>query len=927
MKRKLIIFIKRFYQLIPIKNTTKQKIKNKLIKHVPFFRNIQNYSDMNLAPKQLDLNNIHFTNELNFKINKKIAVHLHLYYIDLAEEFINYFNNIPYKFDLYISVATDEVIKCIENKFKSIKNVEKVIVKKAGNFGRDFGPMFVLFKNDLEKYDYILHCHSKKSIRTGEQQDGWRQHMMDSLLKDENLVKQIFYQFEKGDNIGLIYPETYSDMPYWAHTWLYNKPESNKIANRLGFTLDDEYIDYSVGSFFWVKIDSIKNFLDFNYTKKDFGEENGKNDGTLAHAIERMIPQVVKNNKYNYLVIDISNNCFRKSGLKNMYQYNEQNATNIYEKIKNYDIISFDIFDTLITRKIYNPSDLIGILESYVKKTYKIIDFKRIRINAEYNVRVSKDFKGDCSIDEIYENIKELTNLDDNQCKKIKEKEIELELDFIIPRKEMLELYNWLKKDNKKIILISDMYLTSDIIKKMLNKCGYDNWDELLVSSEVGYRKDNGAIWEYYFNNYTKNKSTIHIGDNEHSDIQRLCDMGKPFIHVMQSKKMFCLSNYATFINNYKNKRTIGDEVALGLIVNKQLYNNPFKFNETLYGINTYNELGYTIFGPIFAQFFNYLAKECEKNNTDELLFLAREGYFLEPLYQKYCKILKIKPVKSKYFLTSRRSTSVACIETMEDVKEIMMSGYEGSIKNLYKTRLGLDLDIEDKFIKLESSKDEVLKNIEDNFNVYKKIFNKERNNYLKYCKKNIKGKNVAVVDLGYSGTIQYYLIKLLNKKINGYYFILTDNIKPLKLGGKASFCYNFKSETCEKNIYNFSMILESFLTAPIGQLIKFDDDGNPIYKNENIDESFIEKLKQINDGIFAFFDDYLVLAKKYNLNLSGEFIGTNFSSLVYTDILNPQIKQDFKLENSYSLDSTINVFEYLNLVYMINKTNDKKQN
>ena len=121
-------------------------------------------------------------------------------------------------------------------------------------------------------------------------------------------------------------------------------------------------------------------------------------------------------------------------------------------------------------------------------------------------------------------------------------------------------------------------------------------------------------------------------------------------------------------------------------------------------------------------------------------------------------------------------------------------------------------------------------------------------------------------------------------------------------------------------------MILESFLTAPIGQLIKFDDDGNPIYKNENIDESFIEKLKQINDGIFAFFDDYLVLAKKYNLNLSGEFIGTNFSSLVYTDILNPQIKQDFKLENSYSLDSTINVFEYLNLVYMINKTNEKKQ-
>lgn len=51
-----------------------------------------------------------------------------------------------------------------------------------------------------------------------------------------------------------------------------------------------------------------------------------------------------------------------------------------------------------------------------------------------------------------------------------------------------------------------------------------------------------------------------------------------------------------------------------------------------------------------------------------------------------------------------------------------------------------------------------------------------ERNNYLKYISEIVKtGEGASVADLGYSGSIQYYLSKLLERPLDGYYFA-TDN-------------------------------------------------------------------------------------------------------------------------------------------------------
>lgn len=916
--KKIIVKCLRFmYKYFPLPLSTKRRILDKITNKSSIVRRIR-YSQYN--------NNLYLINSVNSNniqcygfdkkleiLNKKIAIHAHIYYIDLLEEFCGYMNNMPYKFDLFVSVPKKDYINVVKEKCKELKNVNKIVVKKCENVGRDFSPLFVEFGEKISKYDYVCHIHTKKSIRTGVEQDGWRTHLISSLLGTEDTIKSIFYMFENNIDIGMIYPETYKDMPYWAHTFLQNRPMCNELAGKFGITLSDQYFDYSVGSFFWAKTDALKKIFDLNLKYSDFGKEEGKNDGTFAHAIERMLPFAVISSNYKYLVIDIEQQIFKNNSHKNLWQYCCQTPDLVINKFKNYKNITFDIFDTLIARMIQNPSDIFDLMEKDFKNNgiKRINNFKKIRFDAEMNIRVKNKFIGDVTIDEIYEELGNLTGLNSSELKKIKELEKEYEIRFCIPRRDMLRIFNQLKKSNKKITLISDMYLDSSTITKMLNKCGYYDWDELIISCEVQKRKDNGTMWDYYFE---KNKNTIHCGDNETSDIQAVCDRNRDFVHILQGNKILNLTGYGSFISSVFPDLSITDKVILGSILNKKAFNSPFRedFNKI---VDNYQDYGYTFLGPIFLKFFLWLDEETKKNKNDKLLFLAREGYFFEKIYEKFCEIKNVEPISHNYFLASRRSVSIAAINNMKDIEELVDKYYVGGIKNLFKSRFGYEIKIEDFEIELPRDKKQVLevfKNIEKE---YFELVGKEKDEYKKYVTKCTKKfKNIAVVDLGYSGTIQYYLSKLMNNKYSGYYFITDRTVHPEKIGCKVYSCFNVMNvENFEDKILYYSLILEAFLTAPYGQLINFKN-GKPNYNVDVISDNELKNLEDIYSGVIEFITDIVNLIPNISSDdISNKLICQNFASLVTVDgILSADLESNFRLEDKYCSDSITNVFELL---------------
>lgn len=108
----------------------------------------------------------------------------------------------------------------------------------------------------------------------------------------------------------------------------------------------------------------------------------------------------------------------------------------------------------------------------------------------------------------------------DLQTEKLKELEIRLELDNVIPIDENINRINELKAQGKRVILISDMYLPEEIILKMLEKCGI-NGLKLYLSSTVGLMKSSSELFRYIKKQENIDfKDWVHIGENRFTDYE-----------------------------------------------------------------------------------------------------------------------------------------------------------------------------------------------------------------------------------------------------------------------------------------------------------------------------------------------------------------------------------------------------------------------
>lgn len=181
-------------------------------------------------------------------LNAKIAVHVHIFYVDLAEEFVSLLDNMPFTFDLFISTTSNKAkLECIDA-FGRIRHLGKLVVKKVPNRGRDIAPFIVTFGDSLKDYDYVSHLHTKKSLYNSGKTDGWREYLLDNLFGTEVRLRQIFSVFINEPETGLIYPQNYFRLPYAANTWLANRGQGQAWGKRLGIhQIPEGYFNFPAG--------------------------------------------------------------------------------------------------------------------------------------------------------------------------------------------------------------------------------------------------------------------------------------------------------------------------------------------------------------------------------------------------------------------------------------------------------------------------------------------------------------------------------------------------------------------------------------------------------------------------------------------------------------------------------------------------------
>lgn len=354
----------------------------------------------------------------------------------------------------------------------------------------------------------------------------------------------------------------------------------------------------------------------------------------------------------------------------------EQTIDNVKKQIMSHDIVSFDIYDTLILRPFWNPEDLFYVLQNIITKELESIDyvdFRTTRIDAEHLARISA-INGEASLDDFYQELKSLTMYDDKTLEWIKEKELELEYAVSYQRKAGKELYDFAQWAKKSVVFTSDMYLPKSFILSVLEKNGYSCCDQFLLSVEAKQSKSNMGLYQMLIGKF-KGKTILHIGDNYLTDYQNAIKSGIDSYHFPKAKDVlvsassvsrFFNSLYSNNVGLYNAQYAFNTETGLRMlwaVVANKLFDNPYVDYDidSMFNGNVY-WMGASVGGLNEWAVINELIKV--DNQYDAIVLAARDGFLLKEAIGRY-----IDSDKIKYCRISRKSLYPLCISRVEGLQ------------------------------------------------------------------------------------------------------------------------------------------------------------------------------------------------------------------------------------------------------------------
>lgn len=461
-------------------------------------------------------------------------------------------------------------------------------------------------------------------------------------------------------------------------------------------------------------------------------------------------------------------------------------------------LISLDVFDTAIFRKVYNPTDIFNLVEDNIGH-----NFKASRILAQEKAHKKEIF---CNLLDIYK------QLDFPLSPK---EEIKAELENCYANPYILDLYN--NNEEADFIFISDMYLPSAVIKSMLEKCGYRN-PEVYVSCELKACKGSGNLFTKV-EKLLNRKIDKHIGDNYNVDI-----IGATRARILDVEYV------GPAIYNKEVRTPALENVKLRkLLIDNELSMSPIE-----------EKIGF-LFSPLILSFTKAILNEAKEDQT--IFFNARDGFIMY-LVAKY--VLKTNK-KIKYCRFSRKSCYIPAIDTdkelTEDENRFILDFFRNqrcnSIREFLKTfKLNENKDYcevlkkykitLDSQIFFEANRANILKDtaIVAKEELYK-IATREKANFLEYVRALGMKEGDIFVDLGYNGSMQAMLKRIAGINLKGRYIVTFSDLQEFKGIRIEKIAYIRKGLVGARG-----GVIEMVLSEPKGTVVSYEN-GKPIISKD----------------------------------------------------------------------------------------------
>lgn len=229
-----------------------------------------------------------------YKTNK-ILVHLHLYYHEQLDWFLEKLKNITCDYDLWVTVTTSN--QNTENKIKRFKSDANILL--VPNRGYDIYPFWQVLQHiKLSDYDAVLKIHTKnyrsnEYVKNGIKYLGndWRNDLVNCLIGSKNIFRINKKFFEK-ETVGMLCCKNLiidTENPI-------RKSTTKLWSEKLGLTYYNK-AEFCAGTMFMIKPSLLDKFQRFPFKESDFSAVSKTGDtNSLAHSLETLFGIIVKNN-------------------------------------------------------------------------------------------------------------------------------------------------------------------------------------------------------------------------------------------------------------------------------------------------------------------------------------------------------------------------------------------------------------------------------------------------------------------------------------------------------------------------------------------------------------------------------------------------------------------------------------------------------
>ncbi len=301
------------------------------------------------------------------------------------------------------------------------------------------------------------------------------------------------------------------------------------------------------------------------------------------------------------------------------------------------EIVSFDLFDTLLFRPFSAPADVFYL----VGERLQIPDFRSIRIQAEKTARerrMASHGNGEVNLSEIYAVLGEELGIDPEYGAAV---EAQTEIRLCLPNPFMQEVWKQVQAAGRKIILTTDMYLPREVLVKMVEKCGYSGYDAMFLSNEHGFGKYNGRLFALVKEQYP-GATVSHIGDNRHADVAQARNAGFDALHYPNVNE--CGREFRP------DRMSFLTGSAYSGLVNRRLY--------SMEKLTPAQEYGYKCGGILMLGFCEWIHAQAEVIGAEKVLFFARDGYIMKKIYEKL-----YPDAQTEYVCWSRAAAAKLCAQ------------------------------------------------------------------------------------------------------------------------------------------------------------------------------------------------------------------------------------------------------------------------